>query len=227
METLCEENLLTGGAAGRRGGGKPDDPAEASDDNDGDGRPSLFQTGTVGKGWEEAGSCFEVTGSRGTWGGGTSRSATAAAATNGEGEGKTDTTNGRSEPRLELGSLLDGVDVVGVAFSKVKRSMLVTAHASTAQREPGDGSVAGLGGARGELRPVLEGCGVVCVWNVENVTVREWERVGLGGRGGEGVLISCFALIISPLTTQPVRDGLESYSYRGDKGDLYQVCAIK
>ena len=172
METLCEENLLSEGARRGRGGGKPNHPAEDSDDDD-DERASLFPTETAGKGWEEVGSCAEKTGNRGASGG---KSSSAAAAANGEEGGKSDTGHGSVKPRLGLGSLLDGVDVVGVAFSRVKRSMLVTAHARTARREPRTSSVAGLGGVRGELGSVLEGCGVVCVWNAENVTVRYQRR---------------------------------------------------
>ncbi|CAM9597264.1 unnamed protein product, partial [Laminaria digitata] len=184
METLCEENLLNQGAGGGRrgGGGKPNDPGENSDDDDDDDErfSSMFpKKETAGFGWQEVGSQAEATGKKsGALVGGSSDAATEPTVVNGGGEGKSDNANdGSVKPRdFGLSSLLDGVDVVGVAFSRVKRSMLVTAHARTDWQRAhksgsGSGSAAGLGEARrDELGPLLEGCGVVCVWNAENVT---------------------------------------------------------
>lgn len=154
METLCEENVFAAGGAGVFAGGHAADPAEGYEDS-GDRRTSLFLEG--GKGWEEVG--------------GTAMApplSTHAGSASNEGVAS------------GLGSLIDGVDVVGVAFSRAKRSMLVTAHAgvaSKAHRPVGEGGVGGR-------RAALEGCGIVCVWNAESATVSGRDE-GKGEGGGE------------------------------------------
>lgn len=156
METLCEENVFAAGGARMCAGGHAADPAEGYEDN-GDRSTSLFPEG--GKGWEEVG---------GTSMASSLSNHSGSAANEGVASG--------------LGNLIDGVDVVGVAFSRSKRSMLVTAHArvaSKAHRPAGEGAVGGR-------RAALEGCGIVCVWNAESVTVSgrdEGKGKGGGGRG--------------------------------------------
>lgn len=172
METLCEENLLSE----RAGDGRRNDPGEDSDDDD-DEWSSLFPKEAVGAGWEEVGSgvAAEATDGRAALGGAPSSTESAAAGSGEGGEGKVEGSNGTSKAKAGFGfrSLLEGADVAGVAFSRVKRSMLVTAHARSAQpREDRSGLVAGQG-VHKESATVLEGCGVVCVWNAENVTVRD------------------------------------------------------
>lgn len=164
METLCEENIFaTGGTGGMSAGGHGTDPAEGFDDNV-DGRISLFPG--EGKGWEEVGS-------------------TAMALRQSSDHPGSAVKEGAASG---LGSLIDGAEVVGVAFSRVKRSMLVTAHArevATAHGPAGEGS--------GGRRTALEGCGIVCVWNAESATVSgrcegKGEVRWVVGNNSEGVL---------------------------------------
>lgn len=74
-----------------------------------------------------------------------------------------------------LESLVGSATVMGIAFSRAKRSMLVTAHARQMRREA---TVAGGDTDSSERNPAvegLEGCGVVCVWNSEAPTVKNRE----------------------------------------------------
>lgn len=71
-------------------------------------------------------------------------------------------------------ALIAGSDVVGIAFSRAKRSMLVTAHARGGiggSCGDGEGKEAGVGGRGERERWRLEGRSVVCVWNAEAVHV--------------------------------------------------------
>lgn len=165
METLCEENLQCAASKGQEGhlgvGGRgPLDPDEEGDGKDG--RSSIFLT-AVGKGWEELGSGvihFESIDGVSNMG----------APKAPEQEEQRDTS---LKLRAHNGwrSLLEGVDVVGVIFSRAKRSMLVTAHARQTQSWNSSGRE--TSGAGGERESGLEGCGVVCVWNAETATVRK------------------------------------------------------
>lgn len=89
---------------------------------------------------------------------------------------------------LELRTLIAESNIVGVAFSRTKRSMLATVHA----RDGGGGGCGGSNRAtcvseekekrKGETEgnrdramrwgQRLEGCSIVCVWNAEAVHVR-------------------------------------------------------
>lgn len=74
-----------------------------------------------------------------------------------------------------LESLIGSAAVVGIAFSRAKRSMLVTAHARPMRREV---TVTGGDAGSSERNPAaegLEGCGVVCVWNSEAPMVKNRE----------------------------------------------------
>lgn len=74
-----------------------------------------------------------------------------------------------------LESLVGSASVVDIAFSRAKRSMLVTAHAKPMRREAiitgGDTDSS----KRNPAAEGLEGCGVVCVWNSEAPTVKNRE----------------------------------------------------
>lgn len=97
------------------------------------------------------------------------------------GSGDSDDTTAAS---TALRALISGFDVVGVAFSRVKRSMLATAHArgdgggggGSAIRAGHVGEEKGEEEGKGKRAPRwahrLEGCSVVCVWNAEAVNVR-------------------------------------------------------
>lgn len=180
METLCEENLLhaSAGAGGRRGvplgpttrvGGHGDD----SDDRDG---RALFSTGPqTAEGWEEVGGW--AGGAVGDGGGGGASSSAAAEDVGGlrQEEKQRQLGEDTGSGGGGLGVLLRGSQVVGIGFSKARRSMLVTAHARPVrQRVRGDYGGGGDYGEADDERPWdLEGCGVLCVWNSENVKVRE------------------------------------------------------
>ncbi|CAM9720835.1 unnamed protein product, partial [Ectocarpus fasciculatus] len=170
METLCEENLLH--APGRRfGGSHPQDPTRGGDEDTMDReRDALFSeaSGREGEGWEEVGA------EGGVFGVGSRGATTVATADTGSPTAEEKRRQGDDEDRArgrEAGALLEGSEVVGVEFSKVKRSMLVTAHARPVgrRRRSESGGEGGSGGWVGEREAVLEGCGVVCVWNTENV----------------------------------------------------------
>eukprot|EP00752_Nemacystus_decipiens_P007144 g6397.t1 len=166
METLCEENVLH---AAVRAGATPVSSASGGDRGGGDhgGRFMLFskfpEKGE--EGWEEV-----------AYGHGRMGPEQAAAAAKGSVGG----VGG-------LGELLEGSGVVGVQFSRVKRSMLVTAHARPVGRrsrrlwrgsengaddgKDDRGDSGGDGGSEemGERGAALEGSGIVCVWNTDNV----------------------------------------------------------
>lgn len=173
METLCEENLLP--APGKRwGGSHPPDPARGEDEDAvGRERGALFSAagGREGEGWEEVGAEGGVfgAGARGATAAATEDTGSSTAEEKRRQRGDEGRVRGRG-----AGALLEGSEVVGVEFSKVKRSMLVTAHARPVgwQKKSEDGGDGGGGGETDELEAVLEGCGVVCVWNTENVQVR-------------------------------------------------------
>lgn len=73
---------------------------------------------------------------------------------------------------LAVLSVIAGAEVVGVAFSKAKRSMLVTAHSKLIKVACASGGDATGGGHSHGNRSNSDGCGLVCVWNVESATVR-------------------------------------------------------
>ncbi|CAB1117592.1 unnamed protein product [Ectocarpus sp. CCAP 1310/34] len=170
METLCEENLLH--APGKRwGGSHPLDPARGEDEDAvGRERGALFSGagGREGEGWEEVGAEGGVfgAGAGGATAAATDYTGSSTAEEKRRQRGDEDRVGGRGAR-----ALLEGSEVVGVEFSKVKRSMLVTAHARPVGRwrrsEAGGGG--GGGGGADEREAVLEGCGVVCVWNTDNV----------------------------------------------------------
>lgn len=176
METLCEENILHASVRvdGRGGGGFPGLAGGGDEERDDcDGR-SLFslRPWETGQGWEEVG------GRGGAFGCGRGDSDTSAAV---------DASREEEEKRHKgddvarggggggLRELLRGSEVVGVEFSKVKRSMLVTAHArplGERSRRRVDDSDGGGEVANEPGGTSLEGCGVVCVWNTDNINVR-------------------------------------------------------
>lgn len=186
METLCEENLLN---AAVRAGASPVSSASGGDRGEGnrEGRWLFSKFPEKGvEGWEEveygngrmASEPAEVTHGRRLGQEEKKREADAAASSRSSGG---------------LSELLDGSDIVGVEFSRVKRSMLVTAHArpvgrrrrrlECSSRGDADGGVDGCDGGRDcdavdERGAVLEGRGVVCVWNMDNIKV----SVGVGWR---------------------------------------------
>lgn len=173
METLCEESILHASVTvDGRGRNSLLDLTRAGDEerDDRDGR-SLFsiRPQETGEGWEELG------GKGGAFGRGHGNSGSPATVDAKREEEKLHEDDDDSGGGDGLGMILRGSEVVGVEFSKVKRSMLVTAHARPAEERErreysigndGDGEVASEPGAS------LEGCGVVCVWNTENINVR-------------------------------------------------------
>lgn len=197
METLCEENVLHASARGDgRGGSSLLNLARGEDEerDDRDGR-SLFslRPEETGQGWKEVG------GEGGAFGCGRGDSGSSApvdASREEEKRNRGDNSTGGSGDGL--GVLLSGSAVVGVEFSKVKRSMLVTAHARPVggrrRREYSGGSGSdndGGGEVASEPAASLEGCGVVCVWNTDYINVRwGWRASGQRGLmgGGEGRL---------------------------------------
>lgn len=178
METLCEENLLH---ASMRvyGRGENSFPGltkagdEERDDHDGRSLFS-FRPEETGEGWEEVG------GKGGVFGCGRGDSDTSIAADVCREEEKRhkgdDAASGGGGGGGGLSVLLRRSEVVGVEFSKVKRSMLVTAHARPLgeRRHRSDEDSDGGGEAPSETGASLEGCGVVCVWNTDNINVR-WD----------------------------------------------------
>ncbi|CAM9298502.1 unnamed protein product [Scytosiphon promiscuus] len=172
METLCEENLLYASAAssspleaaaGMRG------EEEAHDDRQG---RSLFseRASRGAEGWEEVGGA-------GSWllGPGVAAPVDTGRPVEEEKRPEADGVSvGNCDTRVGPGRLLEGSKVVGIEFSRVKRSMLVTAHARPAsqswkRRRSADGS--GGGGDSSnipEYEAILEGCGVICVWNADS-----------------------------------------------------------
>ncbi|CAM9530285.1 unnamed protein product, partial [Hapterophycus canaliculatus] len=179
METLCEENLLyasTASSARGQGEGGILDPAarmagdgEAQDDRIG---RSLFSEGggRNGEGWEEVGGTE-------AWAFGPGMAATAGAQRRGE-EEKKPNVNGvgvdNEDTMGALGRLLEGSEVAGIEFSRVKWSMLVTAHARPAEqgrkrrRNINDAGGSGDPSESSEQGVALEGCGIICVWNADN-----------------------------------------------------------
>lgn len=173
METLCEENLLH--APGKRWGeSHPLDPTRGGDEDAiGRERGALFsgEGGREGDGWEEVGAeggVFSV-GAHGATAAATADTGSPTAEEKRRQRDDEDWVRGRGAE-----ALLQGSEVVGVEFSAVKRSMLVTAHARPVGRRRRSEDSGGGGGDRGvdEREAVLEGCGVVCVWNTDNVQVR-------------------------------------------------------
>lgn len=169
METLCEENLVSA-STGESGAPKE----ECGDDDDGEREPFSMFPRNNGIGWEEVGREVMMNGN------GFAYSLSA-------GYIESTTNNPSRHSPCLLGSLTSGCDVVGVAFSRAKRSMLVTAHArgGDANRREGysEGGQDKMKGGRQRQRPALEGCGVVCVWNAEDANVSEKQ----GGRDGPRV----------------------------------------
>lgn len=187
METLCEENLLISAVDGAPGSGS--ERLGAEDDDSANGQYSLFPAESRHKGWEEVGlnaqiaDVFESSG-------GDNAHAMARAAEQGEEKAKVHTR--RLASPGGLGCLLDGADLVGVAFSRTKRSMLVTAHARPSCKGysvcPSTGA-----GHDDERRASLDGCGVVCVWNAENATVST--RSSATEKGCQRVYVSKFLVL--------------------------------
>lgn len=219
METLCEENLLH---ASVRAGASPVSSASGGDGG-GDDREGrlLFSRFPAkgGEGWEE------VAGDGVAYGLGRA-APEQAAVTSGSRPGQEEkrreadasaaataaaTASGSASGGLD--GLLKGSEVVGVDFSRVKRSMLVTAHARPAGRrrrgsgrssgdgadegvdnsdDSGGGGGGGGGEAVGERGAALEGSGVICVWNTDNVKVR------VGGGTAETQLSVWWGCQLSP-----------------------------
>ncbi|CAM9816841.1 unnamed protein product [Ectocarpus sp. 6 AP-2014] len=189
METLCEENLLHAPVK-RWGGSHPLDPARGEDEDAvGRERGALFSEagGREGEGWEEVGAEGGVfgAGARGATAAATEDTGSSTPEEKRRQEGNKERVRGRG-----AGALLEGSEVVGVEFSKVKRSMLVTAHARPVgrRRRSEDGGGGGGGGGTEEREAVLEGCGLVCVWNTENI-----QGAPVSVLYGEG-LFSCLCL---------------------------------
>lgn len=200
METLCEENLLH---AAVRAGASPVSSASGRGRGGGDRNGRLlfskFPEKGDEKGWEEV-----------TYGHGQGAPELAAAANcsrPGQEEKSREHDAAATAPASGsvsggLNELLKGSEVVGVEFSRVKRSMLVTAHARPVGRRRrrvgngdgadegkdnsdgsgGDGGGDGDNEAMGERGLALEGSGVICVWNTDDVKV----RVG-SGTGAENI----------------------------------------
>ena len=129
-------------SAAARGSLERGEPAEEDDKEIADGKRSLFFGGDYCGGWEEVGADSSVVA---------------------PGERARGDASG-------VGSLLNFATVVGVAFSYAKRSTLVTAHARLARHKAmiardDDGS------ERDVAAEMLEGCGTVCVWNIDNPKV--------------------------------------------------------
>lgn len=199
METLCEENLLN---ASVRAGASPVSSASGGDrgGDDRDGRLLFSGFPENGEeGWEEVAY-------------GHDRAAPELAAVSnssqlGQEEKSRETAAAAADAASKcisggLSELLKGSEVVGVEFSRVKRSMLVTAHARPAglrrrrlgqssgvgadegvDSDPNSGGGGGGGSeAIGERGVALEGSGVICVWNTDNVKVRVGVEWGAGPR---------------------------------------------
>lgn len=199
METLCEENILAAninsavawsaaqeglGSSSRRGPSARDGYGDSHEDDDDDcrsindksknGARRFAMFPSKGAGWEEIGGQADG----------------AAPPTPADPELKeTRTFHGGRHGASGGGRCGDGScgnfraligesDVVGVAFSRAKRSMLATAHARRGRgwkqerlvREAEGGGERGAGEGMG--RVPLEGFSVVCVWNTEDVKVR-------------------------------------------------------
>ena len=196
METLCEENLLH---AAVRAGASPVSSASGGERGGGDRDVRLLFSKLPekerGEGWEE------VAYSHGRVAPVLAKMASGSRPGPEEKRREADEAapDASGSFRGGLGELLNGSEVVGVEFSRVKRAMLVTAHARPAGRRrrrvgrgSGDGaddsidSSDGSGGGGdgdesvGERRAALEGSGVVCVWNTDNVKVRvRASRIGI------------------------------------------------
>lgn len=193
METLCEENLLH---AAVRAGTSPASSASGGDRGAGGDRDvrllfSKFPEKGRGEGWEEVAYGHGRAGpelaerANGSRPGQEEKRREADAATDADADASGGFRGGLSE-------LLKGSEAVGIEFSRVKRSMLVTGHARPSGRRRrrlgcgnGDGADEGIddndgggggGGAGNEATGgrgvALEGSGVVCVWNTDNVKVR-------------------------------------------------------
>lgn len=187
METLCEENLLHTAV---RAGGSPVSSASGGDRGGGnrEGRLLFSKFPEKGEeGWEEVVFGHGLTGPE--------LAAVANGSRLGQEEKKRETDPAAAVAASGsigggLRELLKGSEVVGVEFSRLKRSMLVTAHARPVGRRrrrlvhsSSDGTDEGAdssdddgcgGGGReaiGERGSALEGTGVICVWNTDNIEV--------------------------------------------------------
>lgn len=167
IETLCEENLLIADRPGASGESALRD-CESSPNYDSRGQKTSIPS-SAGLGWVEVG-FTQWMASPPALGNSKRLGKCGDARDFGDAKENEGLSNQQGKqgpiPPYGLEALLMRSDVVGLAFSRAKRSMLATAHA---QR----GAYPNIQAATREgLRNSLEGCSIVCIWHVLDAQVR-------------------------------------------------------